>query len=136
MKKFLLSTLLLIAGLFMMSSGASAQTGTVVMHIPQDFTAGGKALPAGTYKVFEGSTPASLTLILRGQEGSVFLVPTTRDSAFPGQAGAKLVRVGDVYYLSEIVSPLGTYTLTAPHELSRIAKAPSQDSAAAGGSGK
>jgi hypothetical protein len=88
-----------------------------------------------TYKVFEGLTPAGLTLILRGEEGSVLLTPTIRDSAFPGQAGAKLARVGDVYYLSEIVSHLGTYTFTAPHELSRIAKAQTRDSGAAGGTG-
>jgi hypothetical protein len=136
MKKFLLGMLIVLGGLFVMSSAASAQTGLIVMHVNQDFTAGGKTLPAGTYKVFEGSTPSGQVLILHGDDGSAFLLPTTRDSASSGQAGATLERVGDVYYLSQIVTPLGVYTFNAPQELTRIAKGKSQDSTAAGGTGK
>ena len=40
MKKFLLTTLIMIAGLFTLAAGAQAQTGTAVVHIKEDFVAG------------------------------------------------------------------------------------------------
>jgi hypothetical protein len=133
MKKFLLSTLIITAGLWTLATGARAQTGTVVVHIRQDFMAGGKAFPAGTYKVYEDLPQTGQTLILRGEEASVFLLPRTHDGAFAGETGVKLTRSGDVYYLSEIVTELGVYTFSVPPALTRTAKANDQDSKAAGG---
>jgi hypothetical protein len=133
MKKFLWSTLVTIAGLFTVATGSRAQAGTVVVHIRQDFIAGGKAFPAGTYRVYQDLPQAGQALILRGEEASAFLLPCTHDGAFAGETGAKLTRVGDVYYLSEIVTELGAYTFSIPPALTRTAKASDQVSKAAGG---
>ena len=85
MKKFLLGTLVMVAGLFALASGARAQTNSAVtVHINQDFIAGGKALAAGTYKVYQGSPETGQWLILRSKEtgASVFLLPSTHDGIF------------------------------------------------------
>ena len=141
MKKFRLGALVMIAGLIAgvlaLTAGAGAETGGVVMiHINQDFIAGGKALSAGTYKVYQGSPQTGQWLILRSKEtgDSVFLLPSTHDGAFPRQFEAKLTRAGSVYYLSEVVTDLGVYTLPAPHALTQTAKKKDRDKMAASGS--
>lgn len=132
MKKFLLTTLVMI-GLFTLAAGAWAETGTIVVHINEDFVAGGATLPAGTYKVDEGQSATGQTLTLRGEKGSVFLIPSTHDYASPGQLKVKLRRAGDVYYLSEVATDLGHYTFLAPRELTRTAKVKDQDLKSASG---
>ena len=133
MKKFLGSTLITIAGLFTVPTGARAQASTVVVHIRQDFIAGGKAFPAGTYKVYQDWPQTGQALILQGEEASVFLLPCTHDGSFAGETEVKLTRAGDVYYLSEIVTELGAYTFSVPPALTRTTKAYDQESKAAGG---
>ena len=127
MKKFLLTTLIMIAGLFTLAAGtARAETGAVVVHINEDFVAGGQTFPAGIYKVYQGSPVTGLTLILRGEKRSVFLIPSTCNQAFPGQLNVKLTRAGDVYYLSEVATDLGVYTFPTPRALTRTAKVKGQ----------
>jgi hypothetical protein len=126
MKKYMLGTLITLTGLFALAAGAQAQTGNVVVHIKQDFIAGGKALPAGTYRVYQGfAETTGQALILRGEEPgkSAFLIPATHDASLPERLHVKLTRVGDVYYLSEVATEFGVYTLHAPGELTRTAKA-------------
>lgn len=128
MKKFLLTTLIMIAGLFTLAAGtARAETGAVVVHINEDFVAGGQTFPAGIYKVYQGSPVTGLTLILRGEKRSVFLIPSTCNQAFPGQLNVKLTRAGDVYYLSEVATDLGVFTFPTPRVLTRTAKVKGQD---------
>jgi hypothetical protein len=117
----------MIAGLFTLAAGARAQTGTVVVHINEDFVAGGATLPAGTYKVIQESLATGQTLILRGQKRSVFLIPSTLDQAFPGQPKVRLTRAGDMYYLCEVATDLGVYTFPAPRALTRTAKVKERD---------
>ena len=138
MKKFLLGTFVMIAGIVALVPGARAETGGGVMvHINHDFIAGGKALSAGTYKVYQGSPETGQWLILRSKEtgASVFLLPSAHDGAFPGQFEAKLTRAGNVYYLSEVVTDLGVYTLPAPHALTQTAKKKNDKMAASGSNG-
>ena len=129
MKKFLLGTLVLIAGVLALAAGARAETGDVMIQINQDFIAGGKTFSAGTYKVYQGSPQTGQWLILRSKEtgASVYLLPSTHDWAFPGQFEAKLTRAGNLYYLSEVVTELGIYTLPAPHILTQTAKKKDHD---------
>jgi hypothetical protein len=125
MKKFLLGTFIMVAGLFALASGARAESNSAVtIHVNQDFIAGGKALPPGTYKVYQGSPETGQWIILRSKEtgASVFLLPSTHDGVFPGKFEAKLRRVGTVYYLSEVVTDLGIYTFSAPRALTQTAK--------------
>lgn len=137
MKKYLLGTIITLTCLFALAAGAQAQTGNVVVHIKQDFIAGGKALPAGTYRVHQGFTETTgQALILRGEEPgkSAFLIPATYDASLPERLHVKLTRVGDVYYLSEVATEFGVYTLHAPGELTRTAKAKDHHTMAASGS--
>ena len=127
MKKFLSTTLVMIAGLFMLAAAARAETGSVVVHINEDFVAGGKTLPAGTYRVSQDSPASGQTLTLRGEKASVFLLPSTHIQASPEQFKVKLTRAGDVYYLSEVATDLGVYTFPAPRALTRTAKVKHQD---------
>jgi hypothetical protein len=128
MKKYLLGAFITFTGLFVLAAGAQAATGDVVVHINQDFVAGGKAFPAGTYKVLQDVTGTGQDLILRGEQAgeSAFLVPNTHDSSYPQRLEVKLTRVGDVYYLSEVATELGVYTLAQPSVVTRTAKATNQ----------
>ena len=129
MKKYLFSALVTLAGLFVLAASSQAQTGDILVQIKQDFTAGGKALPAGTYKVFRSVTGTDQVLILRGQqsEASTFLISTSHDARAPKQPEVKLTRAGDVYYLSEVATELGVYTLAAPRVETRTAKGTGHD---------
>jgi hypothetical protein len=137
MKKFRLGTFVMVAGLFALASGVRAESNSVVtIHLNQDFIAGGKALSAGTYKVYQGSPETGQCLILRSKEtgASVFLLRSTHDGVFPGQFEAKLKRAGTMYYLSEVVTDLGIYTFSAPHAPTQTAKKADHDKAAGSGS--
>jgi hypothetical protein len=137
MKTFLLSTIVIVTGLFALVSGARAEMdGVVTIHINQDFVAGGKALSAGTYKVYQGSPETGQWLILRSKETgeSVFLLPSTHDGAFPGQVEAKLTRAGTMYYLSEVVTNLGSYKLSAPPPQAQTGKKTEHNKVIASGS--
>lgn len=125
MKKFLFGTFVMVAGLFALASGARAESNSVVtIHVNQDFIAGGKALSAGAYKVYQGSPETGQWLILRNKEtgASIFLLPTTHDAISPRQFQAKLTRAGNVYYLSEVGTELGVYTFSDPGALTQTAK--------------
>jgi len=125
MKKYLFSALVTLAGLFAPAASSQAQTGDVVVQIKQDFRAGGKAFPGGTYKVLQSSPGTGQTLILRNQESgeSAILVATARDAFSPKQNEVKLTRVGEVCYLTEVATELGAYTLAPARVETRIAKA-------------
>jgi hypothetical protein len=136
MKKYLLGALITLTGLFVLAAGAQAETGDVVVHIKQDFIAGGKAFPAGTYKVSQDFVGTSQALLLRGEQPgeSAFLVPTAHDSSYPKRLEVKLTRAGDVYYLSEVATEFGVYTLALPRGETRMATAKDQGTMSSSGS--
>ena len=116
MKMYLSGALITVIGLFVLAAGVHAEAGHSVVHIQRDFVAGGKVLPAGTYRIYEGSPGTGQVLILRGEEpgASALLIPITRDASFPQRLHATLTQVGDLYYLSEVATELGVYTLAPP----------------------
>ncbi|MBZ5705139.1 MAG: hypothetical protein LAN63_07280 [Acidobacteriia bacterium] len=123
MKKYLFGALITFTGLFTLAAGAQAQTSDIVVHIQQDFVASGKTLPAGTYRVLQDFTGAGTGLILRGDHASTFLLPTTHEAPSSDRRAVKLTRVGDAYYLSEVATDFGVYTLPLPSLATRMAKA-------------
>jgi hypothetical protein len=78
MKKYFLSALITLTSLFALAGGAQAEPGYVVVHIQQDFVAGGKALPAGTYRVYQDLPGTGQALVLLGDAAgaSAILIPT------------------------------------------------------------
>ncbi|MBZ5596808.1 MAG: hypothetical protein LAN83_00670 [Acidobacteriia bacterium] len=134
MKKFLLGALITLTGLLTLAAGAQAQTGNVVVHIQQDFIAGGKAFPAGTYRIYPDLSGSGQVLLLRGDRGSAFVLPMVHDASSPEQLSVKLTRVDDVYYLSEVTTDFGVYTLAPAPAVTRMAKARDLDQTASSGS--
>ena len=90
MKKYLLGVLVmfagLIAGVLALAAGARAETGVVMVHINQDFIAGGKAFSAGTYKVYQGSPQTGQWLILRSGSLSLSIFPACTMGPFRGSS--------------------------------------------------
>jgi hypothetical protein len=135
MKNYFWGAVIMLGGLFALAAGAQAETGDVVVHIKQDFVAGGKALPAGTYFIQQSISEAIQVLTLRDEQlgTSTLLLPTTHGESRPEQVQVKLTRLGDVYYLSEMATERGVYTLAAPRIVRHTAKA--SDSGAMSSSG-
>lgn len=134
MKKLVLGIPIIIAGLFALGTAAQAETGAIVANINHDFVAGGTAHSAGTYLVYR-LTPD--TLVLRNEESgaSVFMLSSMHKAANQGQQlEVKLTRSGDVYYLNEVVTDLGIYTLPEPRALTRAAKVKDQTTMGQSGS--
>ncbi len=136
MKKHLLGGIIVLTGLFALATGAQAGTGDIVVKIDQDFIAGEKAFPAGTYKVIQDSPGTSQVLILRGEQPgeSIFLLPTTRDASSPERPEVRLTRVGDAYYLTEVATELGVYSLASPRVEARTARTTDQSTVSPSGS--
>jgi hypothetical protein len=118
-----------VARLLVLTAGVQAESGSVVVRIQHDFVAGGKALPAGTYKISRSSSGAGQVLILRGNEPgtSMFLVPSAHDDSVPDQRQVKLKRVGDLFYLSEVATDLGVFTLATPRTVADTIKAKNRE---------
>jgi hypothetical protein len=135
MKKYLVGALITLTGLFALATGAQAGTGDVVVQIRQDFIAAGKTFAAGRYKVIQDFSGTGQALILRGEQpdASVFLIPTSHDTFSTGRLEVKLTPVGDVYYLSEVATEFGVYTLAPPRVETRTAKAKDQDTMSSSG---
>ena len=136
MKRHFLGGIIVLTGLFALATGAQAGTGDMVVNIDHDFIAGGKPFPAGRYKVIQDSPGTSQALILRSEQAaaSAFLVPTTRDAYSPARTEVRLTRVGGTYYLSEVATELGVYTLAAPRVEGRTAKTADQNTMSPSGS--
>lgn len=117
MKKQYFSILLALISLLGLSVAARAQEdGNVVAKIPYEFVAGGKTLRAGTYTIIRVAPEAMHVLAIRNNEtsqDSAFLVPTSSAAAVD-RVHVSLVRVGDTYYLSQVATFAGVYTLAEP----------------------
>ena len=114
MKQYLFRAALALAGLLAVTPAAVAQD--LVVHIQQEFVAGGKTLPAGDYTITKNIGGGGQVLMLRGtRSGAVaFLVPVTQESPVEGRNQVTLLRDGDALYLQEIASDRGVFTLAAP----------------------
>src|SRR5260370_4870464 len=89
-------------------TAAHAQS-AIAVTVPFDYSAGGKVLPAGEYKVQTG-LPNGLILLRNFEQGvSAMIFGNQVESIKPSQ-DAKLVfhRYGDSYFLAEIWASPGT----------------------------
>jgi hypothetical protein len=135
MKKQYSTVLLVLIGLFALSAGARAQEeGKVVAKVPYEFVAGGKTLPAGTYRITRVS-PETRILEIRSNEtfqDSAFLLPISSDWAVD-HAELTLESVGDTYYLSRVATSAGVYTLPTPKAATTAAKVKHRDAMSSAG---
>ena len=136
MKKQYLTVLVALIGLFGLSVGAQAQEeGKVVAKIPYQFVAGGRTLPAGTYTIARISSETLRTLEIRNKEtpnDNALLQPIYSDGAVD-HAGLTLERVGHTYYLSQVATSAGAFTLPTPKAATTVARVKQHEAISSGG---
>jgi hypothetical protein len=109
---------------------------TVIAQVPHDFVAGGAVLPAGTYRVSRVDTAGTRELLIRGYEtgASAFLIPTVFADAPAEHAHLSLQPVGNKYFLSEIQTANGVYTIVIPPSAIKLAEMEQHDGTSPSGS--
>ena len=137
MKKQYLAVLFTLICVLGLGLGARAQEqDTVVTNVPFDFIAGGKVLPAGTYRVSRvDSTSGSRELEISSYEtrASVFVIPTVFDDVRSGHAQLNFDHLGDKYFLRAIETPIGTYAIDIPPAAIKLAQMQQQGGSHSGG---
>jgi hypothetical protein len=104
MKHTILKTWAMLGLLFMLAAtSVHAQSATLEMNIPFDFTAGKAKLKAGTYKVERVKANMVVFTSINGDVRIFALAPTIIQRG-RSDAPAKLVfhRYGDLYFLAEV----------------------------------
>lgn len=138
MKKVYLAVVLMSLGLCGVSINARAQDlDAVVVNIPFDFVAGGATLPAGQYRVNRVKPGANRELAISAYDkGSAFLLPLVFEATEAGQPELSFDHIGGRYFLIEIKTWSGVYTMRASREMVMLGKAsdPSPSTSFASGS--
>lgn len=105
-RAFTLFSLLVMSAVF---TPLSAQTSRmIVVHVPFEFVAGNKRLPAGDYTVRRIVRDSEKTLMIRGADGSATVtVMTSAVEAGKEVDKAKLdfTRYGEQYFLAQVWTP-------------------------------
>jgi hypothetical protein len=100
----LLATFVCLVGLW--GSWAQAQESPYLKaHIPFDFIAGNRTLPAGDYLIKRGLSNSPDVLLIRGKENKeamFLLVNETQAQVTPTESQLVFDRFGDSYFLSTI----------------------------------
>jgi len=130
MKKQYLTVLFTLICVLGLGLGTHAQEeDTVVTKVPFDFVAGGKVLPAGTYRVSRvapGSGSRELEMRSYETRASVFVIPTAFDDVESGNAQLSFEHLGDEYFLSAIETPIGTYAISISPAAIKLAQTQQQ----------
>jgi hypothetical protein len=107
MKKQISRALLGLAAALALAVAANAQAlDAFVIHVPFDFVAGEKQMPAGRYTVRRVRSDAESALFIRSEDGrSTAVVLTNTGEANPRAAALVFRRHGDRYFLAEISAP-------------------------------
>jgi len=140
MKKVYLTAVLMLTGLCGMSINAHAQDAdAVIVSVPFEFVAGGATLPEGQYRVARINPGVNRELAIRGyNKGSAFLLPLTFDGVAPtnGQPTLNFEHIGGKYFLTEVKTLGGVYTMPASREMVMLGKvnSPSPSPSSASGS--
>ena len=137
MKKQCLAVLFALICVCSLDLGARAQDqDTVVAKVPFDFVAGGKVLPAGTYRAsrvhpYTGSRELEITSY--ETRAGVFVIPTVFDDVQSGNAQLNFEHLGGKYFLNAIETPIGTYAVTLPLSAIKLARTEQQSGPSSGG---
>ena len=139
MKKSYLAAVLTLMCLLGTGVRAHAQDiDAVVVNVPFEFVAGGATLPAGDYRVSRLDPTVNRELAISGyNKGTAFLLPLTfdGDGVPASQPTLSFEHVGGKYFLTQIKTTGGVYTMTASREMVMLGKsAPNLDASTASGS--
>jgi hypothetical protein len=104
----------LLGSLLAFTFAANAQTSVANVHVPFEFAAGGKMLPAGDYSI--ESPELSGVLLIRGRAGNSVAVLATAGAPGTATSTVKLTfeRRGAELYLCVLELPDETVTLVSP----------------------
>jgi hypothetical protein len=124
MKQYYLTVLFTFVCFFGLGHARAQDEDTVVAKVPYDFVVSGTVLPVGTYRVSRVETSGQRELVIRNYEtgASVILIPTMFAGAPAEHARLSLQPVGNKYFLSEIQTSNGTYTIAIPTSAIKLAQ--------------
>jgi hypothetical protein len=134
MRMHYLRILIALIGLAGLGTAAKGQViDQIVVHIPYEFVAAGKTLPAGTYRVNRVSGANEEALILSSFEngaGAIILSAQVENSS-ADKAQVTFEQVGSQHFLSKIETAdhLFTFPISRSAILEAAAKSPSGTSA-------
>ena len=125
--KFAIALAIALASFGSSISAFADQRDTTVTTVPFDFVAGGKTFSAGKYFVsrISADDPHGALLIRSADGTAAIVIPMTSESV-DGNDRPKLVfqHDGGIYFLSQVVAELDTYTLPKHRPAMRMAAAP------------
>jgi hypothetical protein len=124
MKQSYLAAVLTFACVLGIGVSARAQdTDAVVVTIPFEFVAGGATLPAAEYRVSRVNPGVNRQLAISSYEkGAAFLLPVAFDGVASEKPTLSFEHVGDKYFLSDIKTEAGVYTMALPRKQIAIAQ--------------
>jgi hypothetical protein len=127
MNKSYLTVVLTLSCVLGLGISARAQDSEGVrVKVPFEFVAGGATLPAGTYSVGPLSLDAHSGIAIRSYEHGALVLPMVVDESRAGQSKLSFEHVGDKYFLSEVDTPTGVYTLALPRVMPALAQVKGQ----------
>jgi len=119
MKRLYMTALLTLSCVLGLGISSQAQDADeVVVTVPFEFVAGGVVLAAGEYKVSRVNPDLNRELDIHGfNKGSAFLLPISFDGGAAVEPKLSFEHVGGKYFLSEIKTLTGVYTLPRSPEM-------------------
>jgi hypothetical protein len=113
MKRIAVIAIGLLASLAAVGS-ASAQDNQTKANIPFDFYVGNTWLPAGTYTMSSGSITGEVVKILSADKKNYIAALTLPDEARAGQGELVFHKIGDQYFLHEILCAASNMNVQLP----------------------
>ena len=108
---------------------------TIIAKVSHDFVAGGRTLPAGTYRISRVDhvgDSQELLISSYGARASAFVIPTDFDDVQSGHSQLSFEHAGEEYFLSAIETPIGTYAFTASPSDIKVAQMEQQGASHSG----
>lgn len=135
MKKSYLLALLTLTCLLGVGVTAHAQdVDGVVVTVPFAFEAGGANLPAGDYRIKRANPGVNRELAITGyNKGGAFLLPLAYAQETSDEPTLSFAQLGGRYYLSEVKTLSGVYTLQVPRAAIALAQTNSHSTLSSSG---
>jgi hypothetical protein len=108
-------------------TAATANAQALKVDVPFDFVIDGKILPAATYTVLQSLPNDKRGLAFMGEDHGILTLASEFDTQV---TGTKLVfsRIGDEYFLKDVVTPEGRLHFAASRKQTQLARAAEQQS--------
>ena len=132
-KSYLTAVLTLACMLGVGISARAQETEGVRVNVPFEFVAGRTTLPAGTYRVGRLSVDAHSGIAISGYNNSAFVLPMVVAATNTEQPKLSFEHVGGKYFLSEIDTPAGVYTLMLPRAMVELVQVKDQGTVSSSG---